>query len=102
MLRPISIVFASLLFFCGPLRAETRVFVIANQADTYGVDRCLASSHRCGFVVATAYCQAQQFSQAISYRKLADDEITSAVEQASTARCRGGVCPDLVAIECSR
>jgi hypothetical protein len=28
--------------------AETRVFIIANQADGYGVDQCLASGEKCG------------------------------------------------------
>jgi hypothetical protein len=41
-----SIVAASAAF------AETRVFIIANQADGYGVDQCLAKGDKCGAQVA--------------------------------------------------
>lgn len=88
------------LALASPTLAETRTFVIANSADTYGVDRCLLSNERCGSVVATAYCQAKQFDQATSYRKVAREEITRSID--SDASCRGGICPDLVAIECTR
>ena len=37
--------------------AEKRTFIIANNADGYGVDRCLATGATCGEEFATAYCQ---------------------------------------------
>src|SRR5262249_40382489 len=39
-------------------QAEKRTFIIANNSDGYGVDRCLASGATCGAAVATAYCKA--------------------------------------------
>ena len=33
------------------------MFIIANDGDGYGVDRCLASGAKCGAVAANAYCR---------------------------------------------
>jgi hypothetical protein len=82
-------------------QAEKRIFIIANYADGYGVDRCLASGAHCGSAAATAYCKSREFAQASSYRKVDKDEITGAIPANSTA-CRGGGCDQFVAIECSR
>ena len=35
------------------------MFIIANDADGYGVDRCLASGDKCGAAAANAYCKTQ-------------------------------------------
>ncbi|MHC2665859.1 hypothetical protein ACVINX_006644 [Bradyrhizobium diazoefficiens] len=59
--------------------AETRVFIIANQADGYGIDQCLAKGDRCGAQVARTYCQSRDFAQASSYRRVDPDEITGSV-----------------------
>lgn len=83
-----------------PAAAETRIFVIANNGG-YGVDRCLSGGEPCGASVATAYCQAQSFALARSFRKVDRDEITGAVP-ASAGVCHGGACDEFVAIECSR
>src|SRR4030088_3234034 len=50
-------------------QAERRIFIIANNADGYGVDRCLASGAPCGVAVATAYCKSRDFAQAQSFHK---------------------------------
>jgi hypothetical protein len=84
----------------SPATAETRIFVIANNAGGYGVDRCLAGGEACGAKIATAYCQSQSFAQARSFRKVDRDEITGAVPTNASA-CHGS-CDDFVAIECSR
>ncbi len=81
--------------------AETRIFIIVNHADGYGVDRCLASGASCGNTVATAYCRSQHFAKAASFRKIDKEEITGVVP-ADTIACRGGACRDFVAIECAR
>jgi hypothetical protein len=81
--------------------AEIRTFILANNADGYGVDRCLATGADCGVAVAAAYCRAQQFAEAQSFRKIGRDEITGAVPSGSTA-CVGGGCNEFVAIECKR
>jgi hypothetical protein len=50
-------------------------------------------------MVATAYCQARDFSQARSFRKVDQDEITGG--GAKNQACGIG-CDELVAIECTR
>jgi hypothetical protein len=80
--------------------AEVRTFIIANNADGYGVDRCLATVDNCGVAVAAAYCRSQQFAEAQSFRRVARDEITGG-PPIGTAACLGG-CNEFVAIECRR
>jgi hypothetical protein len=82
-------------------QAEKRIFIIANNADGYGVDRCLASGAQCGAAAATAYCKSREFALASSYRKVDKDEITGAIP-ATGNDCRGGICEQFVAIECAR
>jgi hypothetical protein len=91
---------AGALALMAPAAADNRIFIIANNADGYGVDRCLATGERCGVTVATAYCQSQAFALAKSFRKIDRDEITGAVPAGGKV-CAGG-CESFVAIECSR
>src|SRR5437763_10715159 len=79
-------------------QAEKRIFIVANNADGYGVDRCLATGATCGVAVATAYCQSREFAQAASFRKIDHDEITGAVPSTNGTSARD----EFVAIECSR
>jgi hypothetical protein len=92
---------AAVVMAAAAAKAEDRVFIIANHADGYGVDRCLSEGERCGTVVATAYCQSQAFTLAKSFRKVEREEITGAVP-ASTSKVCAGSCESFVAIECSR
>lgn len=96
-----AFVFAAVLYGNVSARAEKRIFIIANNPDGYGVDRCLATGANCGRTVATAYCRSRQFSEAASFHKVDRDEITGAVPAGATA-CRGGGCSEFVAIECTR
>jgi hypothetical protein len=82
-------------------QADKRIFIVANNADGYGVDRCLASGDRCGKAAATAYCKSREFVQASSYRQVDKDEITGAIP-ADAGGCKGGTCEQFIAIECSR
>ena len=82
-------------------QAEKRIFIVANNADGYGVDRCLAAGAKCGAAAAAAYCKSREFAQATSYRQVDKDEITGAIPTNSSA-CKGGSCEQFVAIECSR
>jgi hypothetical protein len=93
---------AAMLLSVAAARAEKRVFIIANDSDGYGVDRCLASGAPCGESVANSYCHARDFSQALSFRKVDRDDITGAIPASSSGSCKGGTCDDFVAIECSR
>lgn len=81
--------------------AETRVFIVGNQADGYGVNECLAKGEKCGAHVARTYCQSRDFAQASAYRRVDPDEITGSVPK-SGANCSHGHCDDYVAITCQR
>ena len=59
--------------------ADSRVFIIANQADGYGVDQCLAKGEKCGAHAARSYCQSRDFAQASSYRRVDPEEMTGSV-----------------------
>ena len=80
---------------------DKRIFVIANHADDYGVDRCLASNAACGTTVANAYCHSHEYTQALSFRKVEREDISGAITQ-SDISCSGSHCSEFVAIECSR
>ncbi len=92
---------AGSLLLSAPAAAENRTFIIANDADGYGIDRCLANGERCGITIATAYCQSQSFARAKSFRRIERDDITGAVPTSGKNAC-GGSCDSFVAIECSR
>jgi hypothetical protein len=96
-----GLAFAVALYGGVAAHAERRIFIIANNADGYGVDRCLATGAACGTAVATAYCKSRDFAQAQSFHKVDRDEITGAVRSSSES-CHGSSCDDFVAIECTR
>jgi hypothetical protein len=91
----------SALIAASSAQAERRIFIIANMADGYGIDRCLAGGERCGSAAATAYCKSREFAQAISFRKVDKEDITGAIP-VNRNECRGGNCEQFVAIECTR
>ena len=82
--------------------ADSRVFIIANQADDYGVDQCLASGEKCGAHAARSYCQSRNFAEASSYRRVDPDEITGSVPSAGSKICNHAGCSEYVAITCQR
>jgi opacity protein-like surface antigen len=81
--------------------ADSRVFIIANQAGGYGVDECLANGDKCGAHAARFYCQSRDFAQATSYRRVDPDEITGSVPK-SAANCGHAGCYEYIAITCQR
>ena len=91
-----------LLLGATAAQAERRIFIIANQSDGYGVDRCLASGAACGAAAATAYCKSREFATAVSYRKVDKNEITGAGPTSTNPNCRGGTCDDYAAIVCTK
>ena len=102
-MRPLfASVTLALLLVAPAAQAERRVFIIANNSDGYGIDRCLAKSQACGNAAATAYCKSRDFAQAVSFQKVDKEEITGAVPTSATSTCRGGACDEYVAIICSR
>lgn len=93
-----AVTFACLCAASIGTRAETKIFLVENQRDGYGVDQCLAAGANCGKPIARAYCQARQFNAAVSFHKIDHDDITGGVGSV----CHGATCSDYVAIECSR
>ena len=81
--------------------ADSRVFIVANQADGYGVDQCLAKGEKCGAYAARSYCQSRDFAEASSYRRVDPDEITGSVPKAG-GNCTHAGCNEYVAITCQR
>src|SRR5450432_2221289 len=82
--------------------ADSRVFIIANQADSYGVDQCLAKGEKCGAHAALSYCQSRDFAEASSYRRVDPEEVTGAVPKSAGANCGHAGCGEYVAITCQR
>jgi hypothetical protein len=82
--------------------ADSRVFIIANQADAYGIDQCLARGEKCGAHAARSYCQSREFASATAYRRVDPDEITGSVSKAGNDICTGSGCGEYVAITCQR
>jgi hypothetical protein len=80
--------------------ADSRVFIVANAPDGYGVDQCLASGEKCGSYAARAYCQSRDFAQATAYRRVDPGEVTGAVP--TSASCGHAGCGEYVAITCQR
>jgi hypothetical protein len=101
-MRSITTLFACLfLATIASAHAETRVFIIANEADGYGVDQCLARGDKCGAHAALSYCRSRDFAGALSYRRVDPDEITGSVPKA-TGNCLRGGCNEYIAITCER
>jgi hypothetical protein len=84
--------------------ADRHIFVIASDADDYGVDRCLVSNIACGTMVANAYCHSHEYAQALSFRKVDRDDIAGSISASRSdgLSCGGSRCGEFVAIECLR
>ncbi len=97
-----AMAFAAALVGATAAQAEKRIFIIANNGDGYGVDRCLAAGAACGAAAANSYCRTHEFGHALSYRKVDRDDITGAIPTSGPGSCRSANCDDFVAITCSR
>jgi len=89
------------LFAASVASADSRVFIVVNQADGYGVDQCLAKGEKCGAHAALSYCRSRNFAEASSYRRADPDEITGSVPTAPES-CGRARCREYVAITCQR
>ena len=99
---PSALLACVFLLAASAASADSRVFIIANQADGYGVDQCLAKGEKCGAHAARSYCQSRDFAQALSYRRVDPDEITGSVPKAAGGNCNHAGCNEYVAITCQR
>ena len=101
-MRTTLICLATVLCFGSSItRAEQHRFLVANDADSYGVDRCLASGEKCGAAAANAYCRTQAFTAAAKYHKADQDDLTGAITKEAPVACQPGTC-EVVAIVCLR
>lgn len=101
-MRSVSALLAcAFLLTASVASADSRVFIIANQADGYGVDQCLAKSDKCGAHAARSYCQSRDFADASAYRRVDPDEITGSIPTAGE-HCNRAGCSEYVAITCQR
>ena len=98
----VSIVACAFVMLASSAHADSRVFIIANHADGYGIDQCLAKGETCGVPVARAYCQSRDFTSATAFRRIERDEVTGAIPVADVEKCTGFGCSDYVAITCQR
>jgi hypothetical protein len=102
-MRPLSVLYACVLLCSATAAfADSRVFIIANQPDGYGVDQCLANGEKCGSYAARAYCQSRDFAQATAYRRVDPTEVTGAVPVSAGENCTRAGCGEYVAITCQR
>jgi hypothetical protein len=100
-MRSISAILICASLLSGPAAwADSSVFIIANQPDSYGVDQCLARGEKCGAHAAQSYCQSRNFAQASSYRRVDPDEITGSVPKGND--CGRSGCGEYIAITCQR
>src|SRR4249920_2766500 len=101
-MRTVLISLITLLYFASiGARAEQHMFLVANDADGYGIDRCLASGEECGAAAANAYCRTQAFTAAAKYHKVDQDDLTGAITKDASVTCQPGTC-EVVAIICLR
>ena len=99
---PSALIACTFLLAATAASADSRVFIIANQADGYGVDQCLAKGDKCGAHAARSYCQSREFAQASAYRRVDPDEITGAIPKPAGGNCNHAGCNEYVAITCQR
>jgi hypothetical protein len=93
---------AAVLLGTAAAQAEKRVFIIANNPDGYGVDRCLSTGASCGTSIADSYCKSHEFAQALAFQKVDRDDITGAIPTSGPGACKTGDCGNFVAITCTR
>lgn len=97
-----AILTAAAVLAASSALADSRVFIIANQSDGYGIDQCLASGEKCGAHAALSYCKSREFDQAVAYRRVDPDEVTGSVPMSAGGACTGGKCNEFIAITCKR
>jgi hypothetical protein len=99
---PSALLACAFVLVASAASADTKVFIIANQADGYGIDQCLARGDKCGAHAARAYCQSRDFAQATTFRRVDPDEITGSVPKSGNEKCGPAGCNEYVAITCQR
>src|SRR5258708_22785971 len=102
MRSPSALLGGLLCMMASAAFADTRVFIINNHPDGYGIDQCLARGERCGAHAAQSYCQSRNFAEASSFRRIDPDELTGSVPKSGAGCGRAGCTDEYVAITCQR
>jgi hypothetical protein len=102
MRLPSALLASAFLLVTSAAFADSRVFIVENQADGYGVDQCLAKGEKCGAHAALSYCRSRDFAAASSYRRVDPEEVTGSVPSSASANCSHAGCAEYVAITCQR
>jgi hypothetical protein len=97
----VSFVLIALVSGAASAQDQKRIFIVTSNSGDYRAARCLENGEKCGAAMAAAYCKSRDYARALSYRKVARQEITGGVPVGEAA-CGGGKCEDFVAIECAR
>lgn len=97
----VSLVALLCLGLSASANTERRMFIIANDADGYGIDRCLAAGEKCGAAAANAYCKTHAFAQAATFHSVERNDVTGAIPAGDAGSCEGNRC-DMVAIVCTK
>lgn len=102
-MRKLAVATVAALVLTGPAMADTRIFIIDNS-DGYGIDACLASGAPCGTRIAEAWCRTHDYARAVDFGRIAPagTAFTPTGPAAPVAACTGALCPEAVAITCSR
>jgi len=100
-MRTVLVSLVALVCLSSVAQAERRMFIVANDADGYGIDRCLASGEKCGTAAANAYFKTQAFAQATTFHKVDHGDITGGAASGGPDSCNDNNC-DVVAIVCTR
>lgn len=103
LIRTLAAVAVASLSLVAPARAETRIFLIDNS-DGSTIDACLASGAPCGQKVAEAWCRTHAYTQVIDFGRVTAhvSAFTPSSVAAPATTCTGPLCPETVAITCSR
>ena len=81
--------------------ADSRVFIVANQADGYGIDECLARGEKCGAYAARSYCQSREFAPPPPIAASIPTKLPARF-RAAARNARAPACGEYVAITCQR
>lgn len=103
LIRILAAVTVASLSLMTPAMAETRIFLIDNSGGS-NIDACLAAGAPCGQKMAEAWCRAHAYTQVIDFGRVAApaSAFTPSSLISPVPTCVGPLCPETVAITCSR
>ena len=97
----VSFVLMALVSGVASAQEQKRIFIVTSNSGDYRAGRCLENGEKCSAAMAAAFCKSRDYKHALSYRKIARQDITGGVPTEEAA-CRTGSCEEFVAIECGR